>query len=106
MYKKQKEIFLIFKLILFINDVKQKYPKLIERFERIAHRDPYRISVIRKIIEGTHALVLNQFTAEQITGHYNKYPWHESKESRFSTVGNFPIRKGLNQNIKTKLAKV
>ncbi len=70
---------------------------------KINESDSFKISVLRKVLERSHVLITSQLTVEQITSHYHKYRWHQSTGSRFQSVGNFPMRYGLNKTVRNKL---
>jgi hypothetical protein len=65
--------------------------------------DVYKISGLKKVLEKSHVLITSQSRVEQITSHYYKYRWHQSTGSRFQSVGNFPMRYGLNKTVRNKL---
>ncbi len=65
--------------------------------------DAFKISVLKKVLEKSHVLITSQSAVEQISSHYHKYRWHQSTGSRFQSVGNFPMRYGLNKTVRNKL---
>jgi hypothetical protein len=69
----------------------------------INHHVVYSKQILKKVLKGSHVLLTAESTVEQITSYYYKHRWHKSKGSRFSSIGNFASRKGLNPTIKTKL---
>ncbi len=70
---------------------------------KINESDGYKISVLKKVLEKSHVLITTQTNVERITSHYHKYRWHQSTGSRFQSVGNFPMRYGLNKTVRNKL---
>jgi len=84
----------------------QEYPELTERIHKIEHRDLYRSLLVRKISENKYALISSQYRVEKIMRHYYYYPWHQSREGKFSAIGGFPVRKGLNRTLKNQLKKL
>jgi hypothetical protein len=83
--------------------INKEYPQLIQRLVKINVSDVFKISVLKKVLEKSHVLITRQSTVEQIASHYHKYHWHQSTGSRFQSVGNFPIRYGLNKTVRNKL---
>jgi len=84
----------------------KEYPKLEKRLEMINHSELSSKTTIRKVLKGSHVLLTSESNVEQITSYYYKFRWHKSKGSRFSSIGNFALRKGINQTIKSKLQNV
>ncbi len=70
---------------------------------KIKISDAFKISVLKKVLEKSHVLITSQSAVEQISSHYHKYRWHQSTGSRFQSVGNFPMRYGLNKTVRNKL---
>ncbi len=82
------------------------YPQLAKRSEKIVHSDLFRLSSLRKIFEKSYVLITNQIAVEQIASHYYKYRWHQASNSRFPSVGNYPMRYGLDPTIRAKIQDV
>ncbi len=59
--------------------------------------------MFKKVLEKSHVLITTQTIVERITSHYPIYRWHQSTGSRFLSVGNFPMRYGLNKTVRNKL---
>jgi hypothetical protein len=70
---------------------------------KINESEVFKISVLRKVLEMSHVLITSQSAVERITSHYYKYRWHQSTGSKFQSVGNFPMRYGLNKTLRNKL---
>ncbi len=70
---------------------------------KINEREIYKISVLKKVLEKSHVLLTSQSNVERITSYYHKYHWHQSTGSRFQSIGNFPMRYGLNKTVRNKL---
>jgi hypothetical protein len=83
--------------------INKEYPQLIQRLVKIHVSDIYKISVLKKVLERSHVLITSQSTVEQIASHYHKYRWHQSTGSEFQSIGNFPMRYGLNKTVRNKL---
>ena len=70
---------------------------------KIKVSDVFKISVLKKVLEKSHVLITSQSAVERITSHYYKYRWHQSTGSRFQSLGNFPMRYGINKTVRNKL---
>ncbi len=70
---------------------------------KINEREIYKISVLKKVLEKSHVLITSQSNVEQITSNYHKYLLHQSTDSKFLLIGNFPMRYGLNKSVRNKL---
>ncbi len=86
-----------------ICQINKEYPQLIQRLVKTSVSDVYKISMLKRVLEKSHVLIASQLTVEQIASHYHKYRWHQSTGSRFQSVGNFPMRYGLNKTVRNKL---
>ncbi len=70
---------------------------------KINEREIYKISVLKKVLEKSHVLITSQSNVEQIISNYHKYRLHQSTDSKFLLIGNFPMRYGLNKSVRNKL---
>jgi hypothetical protein len=70
---------------------------------KISFGDKISVLLLIKVLEKSHVLIASQSTIEQITSYYPKYRWHQSTGSKFQSVGNFPMRYGLNKTVRNKL---
>ena len=79
------------------------YPSFIKRSKVIPHRNYFSFDTISRLIFEKNVCILSKENLKKMAEFYPKYKFHVSKESYFSILLTFPLRKSYNQSLRLKL---
>lgn len=82
------------------------FPRLHEQLEAITFEENTAIGTLKKVVTGSAVLVTTRAFGDMIKDYYTTIPFHVSKEGFFYTIGNFPIRHGLDKANKNRLSRL
>lgn len=84
----------------------QKFPKLRKQIVTEYYNDVESVEVIQRLISTQAVLITSRSRAEIINDYYYRFKFHISQEGFYLSMGNFGIRKTLEQRLKLKLTRL